>query len=542
MFKKTDSIPANGPLVMKRWNGPFLQMLDRTASVLDSYPWSLMAVLLLLYIHIAIHERNYPLWYDELYTYYIAQASSFKQMLLWTRQVDLNPPLYYILARLSIHIFHPSKLAVRLPSLIAYFVASLCAYQFVRRRLTPLYGSIASLILLSPSYNYFSHEARPYALVLGFLGIASLGWQGATERGSRKRFLSLSLLTIGGFGMLLSHVLALVAYASLFLAEFVRFMIRRKADWPLWISLVLPLSSCILYLPLIHQHSAGVYPPVLQASIQALFDDYSNLWIDIAPFLAVAMLLIAFIGIKPRLESQSQHRLHINWPEIAFTIGLLLVPAIIILRFMVTHSQFFPRYGLSGVFGAAILVPYFIAWWTDNSRRAALISVTVFIISVLHPYYIARVLQAHLQPNSGARTLSREITQPLTQIQPDLPFVDADGLTFLEMDNRENSDFLSRVYYLVDPEAALQYAHANGFNGLQSLQHIFPIRARVETYDEFIKRYPKFIVFGTYDTPDDWLIPKLLADGADVRFLGEIPSMYKDHNLYEVTVEPKSAQ
>ena len=297
-----------------------------------------------------------------------------------------------------------------------------------------------------------------------------------------------------------------------------------------------------MYLPLIQQHSAGVYPPALQASIQALFDDYSGLWIDIAPFLAAAMLLVAFIGAKTTEEPQHIRKALSDWPEIAFAIGLLLVPLVVILRFMVSHSQFFPRYGLSAVFGIAILVPYFIAWWTVNNGRAALVSVIVFIVSVLHPSYIATVLQAHLQPNRDKLSLSRELKEPLTTIEPDMPFVDADGLTFLEMDSRENASFLSRVYYLVDPKAALQYAHANGFNGLQSLQHIFPIRAHVLPYDQFIKLHPRFIVFGTYDTPDDWLIPKLLADGAVVRFLGKVPSRYKDHSVYEVTVSPPSTQ
>lgn len=540
MVEKIDSRAKSDLPVVGRWNGALVRTLDRAATALDSHPWALIAVLFLLYVHIVIHERVDPLWYDELYTYYIAQARTFHEMLLWTRQVDLNPPLYYVAARLSMYVFHPGRFAVRLPSIIAYFVAALCAYQFVRRHLTPLYGSIASLILLGSSFSYYSHEARPYALALGFIGIAALGWQSATEDAGCRRALGLLLMIVGGFGMLLSHVLALVAYAALFLAELMRLAMRRKADWPLWIGLVVPLSSCILYIPLIQSHSGGAYPPAFQASIQALFDDYSNLWIELAPFLAVAMLLIVFVGIQLGVKAQRRDELRFNRSEIAFSLGLLLVPLVVILRFMRSHSQFFPRYGMPAIFGVAILVPYFIAWWTDRSRRAALIGVAVFIVSVLHPSSLARVLQARLQPNGSDLSLGREITKPLTQIRPDLPFVDADGLTFLEMDHRENANFLSRVYYLVDPQAAMQYAHANGFNGLGFLQHTFPIRARVEPYGQFIQQHPRFIAFGTYDYPDDWLIPKLLADGATVRFLGEIPSDYRDHKLYEVTVPPQS--
>ena len=34
--------------------------------------------------------------------------------------------------------------------MIAYFVATLCAYQFVRRSLTPLYGLLAAMVMLAP--------------------------------------------------------------------------------------------------------------------------------------------------------------------------------------------------------------------------------------------------------------------------------------------------------------------------------------------------------------------------------------------------------
>ena len=35
-------------------------------------------------------------------------------------------------------------------------------------------------------------------------------------------------------------------------------------------------------------------------------------------------------------------------------------------------------------------------------------------------------------------------------------------------------------------------------------------------------------VLGTPDYPEDWLIPKLLDDGAELQFKGELRSSYKD--------------
>ncbi|HZC42689.1 MAG TPA: glycosyltransferase family 39 protein, partial [Acidobacteriaceae bacterium] len=193
-----------------------------------------LPVLFLLYIWILKSDRIKPLWHDELYTFYIAQAPTFGKMMEWTHTIDLNPPLYYIAARLTFHVLHPSALTVRLPAMIAYFVATLCAYQFVRRRLTPLYGLLAAMVMLASSFNQYSYEARPYAFVLGFLGILALAWQRAIQDDKPRSWIAYVFVLVGGFGMLLSHVLASVAYAALLLTEAIRFAMRRKPDLILW--------------------------------------------------------------------------------------------------------------------------------------------------------------------------------------------------------------------------------------------------------------------------------------------------------------------
>lgn len=512
-----------------------LTQIDIAAAELESHPWLFIVALAVLYVFV-IHQRLKPLWYDELFTYYIAGASSFRQMILWTRQVDLNPPLYYILARWTFHFFRPGPTSVRLPAIVSYFVAALGAFQFVGRRSNYIYGFIASLVVLGSTYNYYANEARPYALMLGFLGIAAVCWQSAIDANSSRRWLSLSMLVVAAFCMLLSHVLAMVAYGAFFFAEFARLMVRRKPDWPLWTCMVLPLSSYFLYRPLLQSHSAGVYPPAFQGSIQMLYQDYQNMWNDIAPFLATAMVLIALVGLSRVASGEKKGCAQPAFLELVFAFGLLLVPTEVTVLFMRSHSQFFPRYGITSLFGVAITVPYLLAWWTDNDRCAALIGSFAFAFGIIHPASFARIAQDHIQPQAISSALSGESAKPLREIRPDLPFVDSSGLTFLEMDYRENPAFSSRVYFLIDPAAALQYAHANGFNNLAAIKKIFPVRANVEQYGQFIQEHKKFLVLGTYSFPDDWLLRKLVADGATVRLLGQFPTNYKDRDVYEVTI------
>jgi hypothetical protein len=102
------------------------------------------------------------------------------------------------------------------------------------------------------------------------------------------------------------------------------------------------------------------------------------------------------------------------------------------------------------------------------------------------------------------------------------------------MNKREGDSFLSRVYYLTDRAAATKYTHASIFEVFGSLHTWFPIRSEVVPYREFIRERRHFLVYGTIDAPEDWLLPKLMDDGARVRFLGEMHRGYKDATVFDV--------
>jgi hypothetical protein len=510
--------------------------LDKLAAFPELHPWSLFPFVLALYAFVVKRERLKPLWHDELYTYYMAQAPSFARMVHWTQTLDLNPPLYYILARATFHVFHPSQLSVRFPSILGYLVAIVCVFLFVRRRTTPLHGWLASLILLGSTFSSYSFEARPYALVFGFLGVAAIGWQSAIEEGRRSRGLALSLLFLGAVGMLLSHVLALIAYGAFFFAECGRLAVRRKPDWILWTVMVVPLVSCFTYRPLMENHGSGSFPVLFQASAVKLVDAYSLLWMDVAPLLALAMLLTIWLDTR-NAQEPTDLSARTGVPELSLAVGLLFVPLIVTLLFMRSHSAYFPRYGMAALFGVAILVPYFVASWTKKSERVALMFVAVFLFGVISPNWFAVATEKYIYPGKHRLQAATALTnESYRQVEPDLPFVDASGLAFLEMNNRESPAFLSRVYYLTDAQAAIQYAHATIFEGLPNLKKQFPIRDNVAPYDRFIQHHRRFLVFGTYSYPEDWLLRKLQADGATLRFLGDFSSNYDDHELYEVTM------
>ena len=190
-------------------------------------------------------------------------------------------------------------------------------------------------------------------------------------------------------------------------------------------------------------------PPQLQASVQAAFADYSGMWIGVAPLLAGAVILIFFLDdSRPPLKGKL-YTSTFTWPELTFLTCLLLVPLAIIVEFMRSHSQYFPRYGIPAIFAVAVLVPTFVSMWTANSRRAAALCAVVFLFAVISPSSIARVIPAKIEPNHTALPLDRESPVNISQIQPQSHSSMHDGLTFLEMNHYENPEFLSRVYYLL---------------------------------------------------------------------------------------------
>ena len=270
-----------------------------------------------------------------------------------------------------------------------------------------------------------------------------------------------------------------------------------------------------------------------------LFAAYSDLWIGLISFLGVAIIAIVLLdGNRPPSQANRLPR-GFSLPEKILALGFCFVPLVVTLVFMRSHSAYFLRYGIPSIFGAAILAPWFVARWTRNSSFAALICSIVFVFGVVTPSSIARHLQHVVQPiKPQGPNLTGTFDIPISQIHPDLPMVDASGLTFLEMNRRENSTFLSRVYYLNDAQAAIKYANATIFEGFPALKGKFPIRGNIMPYQEFIQQHSKFLVLGTYNYPEDWLLRKLLADHATLRFLGDYGTGYKDEQLYEVTLAP----
>jgi hypothetical protein len=336
--------------------------------------------------------------------------------------------------------------------------------------------------------------------------------------------------------MMLSHFFAVFYILPLCLAELARDYRARKIDFPVWTALLVPLAIPFVYISMMARYEASAFPRVYLATPGTILEFFYN---TLSPEGWVLLPIICFaVLIAFRSGRRTDAALVPSRIEVALIAGMLAIPFVIVAVLMVTHGSFDNRYAIPIGFAYGIVLAFFTAIYTGASRLAAtvascLLFAYIALTNVLHPALVA----LHHFRTSGAQIQSMFVTN----VEPGLPLVAASGLTFLEMDKYAKPATVSRLYYLTDRQFALRYAHATIFEGLPSLKRVFPIRATVAPYPQFVSQHRRFLVLGTPEYPEDWLIPRLLDIHAALRYLGDFPSPYKDHQLYEVTMPTPAA-
>jgi hypothetical protein len=107
------------------------------------------------------------------------------------------------------------------------------------------------------------------------------------------------------------------------------------------------------------------------------------------------------------------------------------------------------------------------------------------------------------------------------------------------MNQYENAKMLSRLFFLKDPQASMQYLHTNIFQDFEAPDVMqkagFPFTANVAPYATFVHQHRQFLLLGS---PVDWVFSKLLGNGATISFVGDYRGSmpYMDTTLYRVTM------
>jgi hypothetical protein len=525
----------------------FERWVEEAANWLDARPKLLLVTLIAVYSCISLPMAFFkPLWHDELITFDLASMPSVSAMMKGIRLIDLNPPVLYLLDYMAIRIPGAhlndqfASLAARLPSIVGGLLASVGLFFLTRRKVGQLYAFALICIYWNTPFFKYATEDRPYALVSGLVVMLICVWERAVQAGRRLGWVALTLVL--GLAVMGSHFMSGIVLVAFIAATIASGLSSGRLDIPLLASYILPLAIPAANYVKMTGYESILFPETFQPSWIAIPVEYALLVgssvLIFGAVLSVYMAMSFVPGSSIRDKGLSQQvlsgRLKANRAELVLIVGILLQPAIVVIAIMRVHGAFFLRYGLPGCISISILIMVFICALFDGKKCAALI---VVLASALAPLpFLGRTLAA-LQVESPKTHAYVAGVPDYHAVEPELPFVPASGITYVEMNHREPADFLSRVYYLTDTDAAIQYAHATLFEHEAQVQTMFHYAARVETLRDFETKHSKFLVLGTESHPEDWLLRKLKADGEDVRLLGTFRTSYEDKNLYEVTLK-----
>jgi hypothetical protein len=503
-----------------------MKLLKRYCSIAESAAKALeqdrllflSGLCLFLFACTLAQARSNQLWYDELATYYMSHLPDMGTIWNALKQgADLNPPLLYIATRASYAIAGDSVLATRLPEMVGFLVMSACLFKFVSKRCNALFGFIAMLFPWITGAQRYAYEARPYGLVLGFCGLAIVFWQRAHERNPRMP--ALAGLTLSLAGALMSHCYAVLLFIPFIAGEAAYWHYKRRIDWPVCASIAIAMPLVLTYLPLLRAKSTFVWN---NPTFRAQGSSIPAFWIFLlapALFPIVAGLCVMLLPFDREGRSDPS-RPAIPAYEVALAVGLILIPAAAVaLAATVTHV-YYDRYGLAAIIGSSILFAFLVFTGSRGRNVGGVTLLAIFVLGFI----------AHALGTSQGPSFIQNRTPD--QFEKNLPFVISNGLLFLEMDHGAPADLTPRLYFLSDPQAARRYTGSDILdNTYLIMKRWFPIRGHIEEYDKFISEHQRFMVYGPMDFPLDWLILRLVDDGARLNLRGQ----FGDRLLFDVT-------
>lgn len=158
------------------------------------------------------------LWFDEGLTRNLVVAP-FGRMVSGLVDTETNPPLYYVLTYLSVHVVGAHEVGLRLVSALAGTATIPVAFMAGREVASGRAGLwAAGLVAVNPMLVWFSQEARSYALLVLLTSIGLVCFLRATRRGHGRALV----------GWAAASALALATH------YFAIFPVAVEAGWLLW--------------------------------------------------------------------------------------------------------------------------------------------------------------------------------------------------------------------------------------------------------------------------------------------------------------------
>jgi hypothetical protein len=454
------------------------------------------------------------LWFDELCTRIVALQPSVRS--IWNALedgADGQPFAFYVVERMGAALSHHETIAFRLPSILALACIILCVFIFVRRESG---GACALICAAAPTitvlFTYYAIEARPYALVVGFIALALVCYQ----RAPAPVWVTMMAVCLAlAAAMHYYGVLAIVPFG---MAEAGVLLATRRIRIGVWLAMAcgaVPLGLCWPLLAAfkriygLHFHA--------QASLVGAVNIYAGLFrVEGALGWALAVALVAGVlslAFADWRESRlPESALVIRVRDYALACGFLALPAVGFFAAKIAHGGLLDRYVMSTLLG----LPLALGLLLPRLGRRATVLAAVFIAGALLAQE-ASFWRQHVHRSEQAGGLQDSVAHLVEAAgYPKLPVVISDGLTYVYLAYYARPELAERIVSVVDAPASVTYAGSDSIDQqLIVLRTLYPLR--VVDFSTFAAENGQFLLCSSVGTQFDWWPTRLVHDNYDLK-------------------------
>ena len=345
--------------------------VDSPARIVNILALVCLAVFSVAYFVLAVREsQRGPLDTDEVFVIWIERYFTLGRITDALKLgLDTAPPAYYWMLKGFCRIFGTSAIAIRLPSLIAFYAFCVSAFLVVRKRVGLVLAVFAMLFCTISGDPTFMVRGRPYAIVMACFGLACFLWLDFPQ--SRHQ-LARALLTATVVACMVSaHFLSVIEIAALALAELLRSWQDRRIQWRYWAGLIAGASCILVWWPVIGPiyrvthasvNAPGFYDrPSVPALMAGFFDLVKGTYVE-QVLLAISLLLLPLLLVPDLLPAEVKDRILLtDLPKKDFrdldliAFAALTLPILMFAPASLVLGTFNTRYFVACVLGLSLL-------------------------------------------------------------------------------------------------------------------------------------------------------------------------------------------
>lgn len=377
----------------------------------------LLAAFALRFYHLGFQS----FWLDELQAVReTALSGNWKELSWFLRYADFNPPLFFILEKITFHFFGIHEFTARAVSAIAGIINVWAVYLLGKELYSKRLGCIAALfVCINPFFIYYAQEARPYALAALMATFSFLFLIRFIKTPDRKHSLYYAVFTLL---MLYTHYFGLFVLVAQFIIVIICGINapgRKKFFTNFVISGLIILLGFLPLLSLLHTisgvRSIWINPPSEHFAADFFFRFFGNSDL-LKPFLYLFLLslFVHLFILSPKEKGNIRNR-PLTFSFLICSVWIFTVFLIPYLRSVIVVPMLVPRYTIVLLPAFIILLALGVELISSKTIQYALLSFFV-IASIVHIFPVTKYYSAISK--TQFRQLAETIAKNKTGVYP----------------------------------------------------------------------------------------------------------------------------